>query len=72
MATGQISHGLKLKVKLMKNVPQIALTLLITHLGGKRSGGTDLTSDGSQVHVLNLIGIELGRHGCILGFLNKN
>ena len=42
----------------------------ICYLGGKRSCGSDLTSDGSQVHVLNLIGIKLGRHGCRLGFLN--
>merc|ERR1719391_215328 len=40
-----------------------------THLGGKGGGGSNLSSDGSQVDVLHLIGIKLRGHLGLIGLL---
>merc|ERR1719431_1452382 len=40
-----------------------------TDLGGEGGGGSDLSADSSQVNVLHLIGIKLGRHLGLLGLL---
>merc|ERR1712037_513770 len=44
----------------------VAAVLDVLHLltvpGGQRGGGSNLASNGSEVDVLHLIGIKLGRH----------